>query len=131
MSDIPELSKAEHSVMSVLWQYGQLSVREVHEHLMPETQWAYTTTKTVMDRMVKKTLLARHNYHGVNVYSAEVSKPRGLARMVHYFARRVLHVDYDTVVAMFSSKDTITESERKKLRKLLKQLDDEHSGKGQ
>ena len=129
MSDLPELSKAEHSVASVLWKHGPLSVREVHNQLHSETHWAYTTTKTVMDRMVNKSLLAREKFHGVNLYKAVVSRPRGLARMVHYFARQVLNADYDSVIAMFSGKDSISDSERAKLRALLKQLDKESQAK--
>ncbi len=125
MSDLPELSKAEYDVIRILWKQGPLSVRELHDRLQSDTRWAYTTTKTVMDRMAKKELLARENYHGVNVYRPLVSRPRGLARLVHFFARRVLETDDDTVVAMFSGKEDISAKEIKELKQLLKQLDRE------
>lgn len=120
---IPEISKPEHEILRVLWQENELSVRETHELLQPETRWAYTTTKTVMDRMVNKGLLHRTRSHGVYIYSALVSRPAGLARLVNYFARRVLQTDYHAVVNMFAGNKTLSSSEIEELEKLLSELE--------
>ena len=124
MKELPELSKPEYDVLRILWKHQELSVREVHNLLAAETAWAYTTTKTVMDRMVKKQLLVRENMHGVFVYQPLVTRPRGLARLVHYFAGRVLETDHKTVVSMFAGSDAISDSELKELKALLKELDE-------
>src|SRR5690606_32527232 len=104
----------------VLWKYKKFSVRETHDALSAENEWAYTTTKTVMDRMVKKDLLKRENFHGVFIYSPLISRPAGLARFVQYFADRVLETDYDSVVAMFANNKTISKSEIAELKEILK-----------
>lgn len=119
--NLPDLSKPEYDVLRMLWKHGQLSVRELHDHLCGETEWAYTTTKTVMDRMVKKELLARTSVHGVFVYSALISRPLGLARLVQYFADKVLETDYASVVSMFASNKSISDEELAELQKLLKE----------
>lgn len=117
---LPELSKPEYDVLRVLWKYKKFSVRETHDALSAENEWAYTTTKTVMDRMVKKDLLKRENFHGVFIYSPLISRPAGLARFVQYFADRVLETDYDSVVAMFANNKTISKSEIAELKEILK-----------
>ena len=63
--ELPELSKAEYDILRILWKHERLSVREVHDQLVDTYNWAYTTTKTMMDRMVKKELLNREDFHGV------------------------------------------------------------------
>ena len=59
--DLPELTRAEYDILRVLWKAGKLTVREVHDQITGTTGWAYTTTKTMMDRMVKKDLLKRED----------------------------------------------------------------------
>jgi predicted transcriptional regulator len=49
---LPDLSDSELDVMRALWKGGRLSAREVHDTVSPEREWAYSTTRTVLDRMV-------------------------------------------------------------------------------
>ncbi len=123
---LPELSKPEYNILRILWKNGRSSVREVHDQLKDSLGWAYTTTKTMMDRMVGKELLVRENFHGVNLYKAHISRPAGLARMVQFFADRVLEVDAGTVLSLFSDSNAISQEEIEELEKLL---DDEKEGK--
>lgn len=125
MTDIPEISKPEHEILRILWQFGRLSVRETHDALQADTQWAYTTTKTVMDRMAQKGLLDRQKFHGVFVYQPLVSRPAGLARLVDYFARRVLQTDTRSVVNMFAGSNSLTDSEITELNQLIDELNNE------
>lgn len=118
---LPELLKPEYDVLRVLWKHKVLSVREAHDELARDTDWAYTTTKTVMDRMVGKGLLERSKVHGVFVYKPLISRPIGLARLVQYFADRVLETDYESVVSMFTANKTLSRDELQELRKLLQQ----------
>ncbi|MBN2001116.1 BlaI/MecI/CopY family transcriptional regulator [candidate division KSB1 bacterium] len=117
--ELPELSKAEYDILRVLWKNGRQSVREVHDVLQTTYGWAYTTTKTMMDRMVVKGLLNRDNFHGVFLYNAEISRPVGLARMVEFFADRVLEMDAGAVVSLFARSKAISPAEIKELEKLL------------
>jgi BlaI family transcriptional regulator, penicillinase repressor len=119
MSPIPEISAAEFQILKVLWKYGAQSVREVHDKTQPTTAWAYSTTKTTMDRMVKKELLQRQSFHGVFIYKHLISKSQGLVKWVRFFADGVLETDYSNVVSMFSQNGTLSASEIKELQALL------------
>jgi len=125
MNNTPELSRAEYDILRTIWKNGELSVREVHDQLQQDTGWAYTTTKTVMDRMIAKDLLQRSSVHGVFVYQALISRPQGLARFIHFFAKKIFEIDRDSVLAMFSDNKEISTNELKELKKLLKDLDKE------
>ncbi len=118
-----ELSKAELTVLSVLWKQQPLSVRELHDRL--KTGWAYTTTKTVMDRMVAKGFLERGNAHGVNIYKPLVSRPEGMARWIQFFANDVLGIDYDEVLTLFDRKQQYSQVELDELSALIEQADNE------
>ena len=98
-----------------------MSVREVHDRLSKTHNWAYTTTKTMMDRMVKKDLLNRESFHGIFLYKPLITRPAGLARMVQFFADRVLEMDVGSVVSLFARSKAITPEEIEELSKLLEE----------
>ncbi len=118
--DLPNLSKAEYDILRILWKKGRLTVREVHDHLQETYGWAYTTTKTMMDRMAAKDLLSRDEFHGIYLYTPRITRPMGLARMVEFFADRVLEMDAGSVVSLFAHSKAISPEEMKELNALLK-----------
>ena len=126
-ANLPELSRAELDIMSVLWEAGSQSVREVHNQLAEKQQWAYSTTKTMMDRMAKKGLLLRENFHGVFVYRPLVSRPAGLVRFVQFFADRVLGIDHSSVVSLFARTNRLDNAEITELQRLL-ELEESEKG---
>jgi type II secretion system protein E len=75
---LPELTKTELTVLKVLWGAGELSAREVHEGLADALDWAYSKTRTTLDRMASKGLLSKRSSHGINLYEPLVSKVAGL-----------------------------------------------------
>ena len=116
---LPELSRAELDIMKWLWEEGKLSARELHERLTRTYDWAYSTTRTTMDRMVKKGHLAKNEFHGLYLYEPLISKPMGLAQAVRDFADRVLEVDYGAVVSLFARGKALTPEEIEELHRLL------------
>lgn len=120
-SDLPELTKAEFDILRVLWKKGKLTVREVHEQLKDANNWAYSTTKTMMDRMVKKGLLSRESFHGIFLYRHLISRPAGFARLIQFFADRVLELDYGSVVSLFAHSNALTTEEMKELGDILEE----------
>jgi len=120
-NSIPDLSKAEYSILKVLWEGKELTVREVHDQLSAIHGWAYSTTKTMMDRMVGKGLLDRKNFHGIFLYKPLISRPAGLVKIVQFFADRVLELDYGSVVSLFANSNSLSEEEIEELSNLLKE----------
>jgi BlaI family transcriptional regulator, penicillinase repressor len=118
---LPEISRSEYAILQILWKEKQLSVREVHDCVHEQQGWAYTTTKTMMDRMAQKGLLHRENFHGVFLYRALISRPLGLARFVQFFADQVLEMETTAVLALFANNPHLTAAETAELEKLLEQ----------
>lgn len=118
---LPELSKSELDIIKVLWQVGRQSAREVHDALAPTYGWAYSTTKTMMDRMVGKGYLKRENFHGVFLYEPLISRPHGLAKLVQDFADNVLEMDAGSLVSLFARNKKLTPAEIAELKQILEQ----------
>ena len=121
---IPELTKSELAVLKVLWSDGEASAREVHEGLAEGVDWAYSTTRTTLDRMAAKGLLTKRSFHGIYLYAARISKVAGLAGLVRDLANRVLEVDYAPVVSLFAESNHLTPEEVEELSRLLENEDE-------
>jgi len=72
-----------------------------------------------MDRMTRKQLLAREKFHGIFLYRPLISRPKGFARFIQFFADRVLELDYGEVVALFSRSQALDPEEIQELERLL------------
>ena len=117
-----DLSRAEYDILRILWKSKSgFTVRELHDQIQPTSGWAYTTTKTMMDRMVGKALLSREKFHGVYVYKPLITRPAGLARFIEFFADRVLEMDVGDVVSMFAQSKAISPDEIESLTEILKE----------
>jgi BlaI family penicillinase repressor len=118
-SELPQLTPAELEVMKVLWAADGLSAREIHERLGERQGWAYSTTRTTVERMVRKGLANKSAFHGLHIFTASVSRAGGLARFVRDFAFQVLESSHVPVVSLFADSGKLTEDEVEELRQLL------------
>jgi BlaI family transcriptional regulator, penicillinase repressor len=116
---LPELTNTEFDILRILWKSGKMNVREVHEQMLKNYKWAYSTTKTMMDRMVNKKLLSRESFHGVFLYLPLISRPSGFARLINFFSDRVMELDHSMIVALFAKSKALTPDEVKELSMLL------------
>ena len=118
-----DISKAELDLLKLFWRRGKLSAREVHDATEVSTGWAYTTTRTTLDRMVKKGLLHRKTFHGLYLYAAAVGKVATLARLAKEFAERVLELDSVPIATLFSHSDVLNEEELEELEATLERAE--------
>jgi predicted transcriptional regulator len=67
------LTDLEMKLMNKIWAVrGEVTVSDVHYEMLTERRIAYTTVKTVMDRLVNKKILSRRNKDGTYHYKALV-----------------------------------------------------------
>jgi len=69
-------TESELEILTVLWQRGLASVREVHEELAKSKDVGYTTTLKLMQIMNEKGLVKRDASVKTHIYQAAVSKEK-------------------------------------------------------
>ncbi|TGY88344.1 BlaI/MecI/CopY family transcriptional regulator [Marinicauda algicola] len=119
----PEPSPNELELLKALWRGGRASAREVHEAAGAPLGWSYSTTRTVLSRMVEKGLVTRGEFHGLTLFEAKPKKVEMIGRMVRDFARRVLEVEGHIPASAFTDSPLLDEAEREELRALLEETD--------
>lgn len=112
-------SDTELALLKLFWQSGPMSAREVQEALPAELDWAASTTRTVLERMRAKGLLARRSVHGMAVYAPAQDKVSVLGAALKRMMRGVLEIDAALPAAAFSGSKLLSEDELAELEALL------------
>ena len=121
-----EPNPSELEVLKALWSHDRLSAREVHDKIGEAQGWSYSTTRTVIQRMVDKGLVNKTSVHGLAVFAAADRKVDLISRLVRSFTKRVLEADPTALPASaFAGSRLLDEGERAELDALLKAGADE------
>lgn len=123
------LGDLERQVMEVLWAAPDdagLSSREVLEQLGPNRERAYTTIKTVLDRLVDKTMVTRVRDGRRWRYLARASR-EGLSTDALQSVLGQID-DSDRSTALLHFLQSVDDSDRAELRRLLDQVESNASG---
>lgn len=68
------LTEAEWAVIKVVWEDEPCTAPAVQEKLKTATGWAYSTVRTIMDRMVAKHLLTAQKSGKITLFRAAVTR---------------------------------------------------------
>ena len=79
-ADLPDL---ELACIRLLWEKGDMTVRDVQESLKPHRPLAYTTVMTVLDRLARKKAVSRIKRGKAHLYHAEYPREAALDRALH------------------------------------------------
>ena len=79
---------AELEILSILWNRGPSTVREVHEHLNQIKPTGYTTVLKFLQIMSDKGLVRRREVHRLHVYEAALPKQATQSQLVRDLATR-------------------------------------------
>lgn len=116
-----EPNPSELEVLKALWSSQRLSAREVHDRIGEAQGWSYSTTRTVIQRMVDKGLVTKDSVHGLAVFAATDRKVDLISRLVRSFTKRVLEADPTALPASaFAGSRLLDDAERAELDALLK-----------
>lgn len=114
-------SNLELQVLSVLWENGASTVRDVLAALPDGKTRAYTTVLTVMQNMEKKGLLTRSKEGSAHVYAPAESQRQTLKPMMQNLLRNVFGGRVSTVMQHFLEETEVSEDEITEIRRLIDQ----------
>ena len=108
-------------LLQVLWDHGPATVREVHEAVGDTTDWAYTTVKTMLERMEKKGLLKVDRVGPVKRFSARKRRKDLIPRAVESFLDTVLDGSLAPLVPYIAKTRGLTPEEIRELKRILEE----------
>jgi predicted transcriptional regulator len=69
-----ELTEAEWTIIKAVWENEPCAAPAIQEKLFRKTEWAYSTVRTLMDRMVAKRLLTAEKVRNLTLYRSAVTR---------------------------------------------------------
>lgn len=126
LSDV--LGPLEAEIMEVVWDSGDVTVRDVHEALSAQRSIAYTTVMTTLGRLSDKGLLRRIEAQPAHHYSAVVSRDQYASSTVKSVVDWLLGHFPDPAVAYFI--DRVEEEDEDAIDRLRQAIDERRRGQG-
>lgn len=116
-------TRAELSILRVLWDRGPASVREVHEALEPERPVGYTTVLKLLQIMTDKGLVRRDESRRTHVYRAAFSRDQTQRRLVADLLERAFGGSAQKLIMHALAARRASAEELAEIRKVLDQME--------
>jgi BlaI family transcriptional regulator, penicillinase repressor len=124
MKSRDRLTPRELAIMQVVWDRGNVTVRDVHEALNVDRKVAYTTVMTLMNILATKGHLTRRQDERAHVYAAARPRQQVVGRLVRDFVERVFEGSAQPLLLHLVKHEKMSPAERKELRRLIEQMED-------
>jgi predicted transcriptional regulator len=105
--------------MNVVWESEPCAAGTVQEALASSHQWAYSTVKTTMDRMVAKGLLTTTAIRNLTLYSARISRADAQRGELQRLLRRAFDGALSPMVQFLVEEEDLSAKEIAELRKVI------------
>jgi len=116
----PRLSPSEWEVMKVIWEGGPMAARDIYGCLSGHHDWAYSTVKTLVRRMVAKGWLDYRRVGNSFLYRPAVARKNAERSAIREFSNRVLDGVLSPFVAYFAEEKELTEEDLAELQELIR-----------
>jgi BlaI family penicillinase repressor len=114
------LSEFELDVMAHFWSDRELSAPELFERIGAERGVAYSTVKTIVDRLEEKGAIERVANRGRTIfYSPAIKREHVRKPLVKTFLRRLFGNDLRPLFAQLLQEEKLSEGELEYLRQLV------------
>jgi predicted transcriptional regulator len=123
---LPKPTDAELQVLSVLWEHGPATAREVLDRMPDGKPRSYTTVLTIMQLMEKKGLLHRRVSGRAHVYRPAASRRRIIRPMLRDLVSRAFGGSPAQLVQQLLSDESVDPQQLQEIRSLLDEMNAEN-----
>ena len=113
---------AELKILSVLWDRGESTVREVHEVLQQDRRTGLTTTLKILQIMTRKGLVRRDSDVYPHRYRAAAGAEKTQAGLVRDLARKAFDGSVSQLLIRAVEDGGLSDEELKELRALIDEV---------
>ena len=121
----PDILETEWDLLDALWQAERATAREVTEALVKRRGWAYSTVKTLLDRMVEKGLVDARQVGNVWEYTPAMQRQKAQRWAWRRFVEMAFGGAMAPTLAFVAREARLSREDRKELQALLRELEDE------
>lgn len=123
-----ELTEAEWEIMKVVWEKEPCAAGTVQESLAGSRNWAYSTVKTTMDRMVEKGFLHIQRIRNLQLFKSCVSEVDAKRGEFRKMLKRAFDGALTPMMQFLIEHEGLSKDEAAQLRKLVEKQNSEREG---
>ena len=113
-----QLTEAEWKLMRALWELGTASAREILENL-EDREWAYSTIKTMLARLVEKGFVKTAKQHNVSVFTPVLKEKQARRSAFDNLIERAFGGVSQHLLTFLASEQVLSDSDKAELRRML------------
>ena len=116
-----KLSDTEWTVMNEVWRRSPVSARDVLEAVESETEWAYTTVKTILSRLVDKGALHVRKRANTSLFQPRISREKARRSALEHVLHTFFGGSVESAVASLLEIETaeLTDDARRRLKEKI------------
>ena len=118
-----KLTEAEWQVMKALWAEHPATARQIMDRLPPGIRWAYTTIKTMLNRLVEKQIVSETKQSGVSLYNPIISERKAKLSAVRALLDQAFDGATGPLVHFIVEEEQLTSKQRRELEQMLHNQD--------
>jgi BlaI family penicillinase repressor len=113
------LTEAEWLIMNGLWDGYPATARDIARRLPEEVNWAYTTIKTILARLVDKKAVSQTKRGNTSVYEPIVSREKARRSALRALANQAFDGAFGPLMHFLIEDQKLTAKQRKALIEML------------
>jgi len=116
-----EVTEAEWEILNIVWEKEPCAAGTVQEALIDRKDWAYTTVKLTMNRMVKKGFLEIEKIRNLHLFRACISRAEARRGELRKMLDRAFGGALTPMLKFLIEHEGLSAEETAELRELVKQ----------
>jgi len=114
-----KLTEAEWLIMNALWSCHPATAREIGKILPEDVDWAYTTIKTMLSRLVEKNAVSECKRGNTSVYEPVLSRKKAQLSALRIVANQAFEGAFGPLMHFLMQEQKLTAKQRKELKEIL------------
>ena len=115
-----EIYDSEWIILEKVWELEPCPAPTVHEALEGQKDWAYSTVKTVMDRMVRKGMLTSDKIRNLSIYHSAITPPQAKKNEIMRAVRRAFNDSLTPMMHFLLENEELTKEEYGELQRIIR-----------
>jgi len=114
------IGRLERAILEILWENQGIPGREIHQRILKERKLAYTTTLTVLDRMVKKGTVIRKREGSLFLYYPSLKKDEFERQVASTVIKGIYEIAPFPAISVFV--DLLSTMDESEVKEIIRQI---------
>ena len=121
-------TESELEILSILWERGASSVKEINDELNKKKEVGYTTTLKILQIMFEKNYVTREKVGRGHVYEASIKQEDTQEALLDKVLKTAFSGSASKLVMQLIGKEKTSQTEIDEIKKYLDSLEDKENG---